>query len=121
MPAPHLPIVDFLDADAPSAFVASLHHTGFAVLKNHPLDQTLVDGIYTEWLGFFHSDAKHSYPFKPDTHDGYFSTAVSETAKNHSKKDVKEFFHIYPWGQYPAQVTRSRAPCALRRMATSTC
>ena len=105
MPAPHLPIVDFLDADAPSAFVASLHHTGFAVLKNHPLDQTLVDGIYTEWLGFFHSDAKHSYPFKPDTHDGYFSTAVSETAKNHSKKDVKEFFHIYPWGQYPAQVS----------------
>ena len=30
---------------------------------------------------------------------------MSETAKNHSKKDVKEFFHIYPWGQYPAQVS----------------
>ena len=105
MPAPHLPIVDFLDADAPRAFVASLHQTGFAVLKNHPRDQALVDGIYAEWLGFFHSDAKNSYPFKPDTHDGYFSTAVSETAKNHSKKDVKEFFHIYPWGQYPAQVS----------------
>jgi len=105
MPAPHLPIVDFLDVDAPRAFVDSLHHTGFAVLKNHPLDQSLVDGIYAEWLDFFHSPAKYDYPFKPETHDGYFSTAVSETAKNHSKKDVKEFFHIYPWGQYPAQVS----------------
>ena len=102
---PHLPIVDFADADAPRAFVASLHHTGFAVLKNHPLEQALVDGIYAEWLDFFHSAAKFDYPFNTQTHDGYFSTAVSETAKNHSKKDVKEFFHIYPWGQYPTQVS----------------
>ncbi len=56
--------------------------------------------------GFFPQRQRStSYPFKPETHDGYFSTAVSETAKNHSKKDVKEFFHIYPWGQYPAQVS----------------
>ena len=25
-------------------------------------------------------------------------------AKNHTKKDIKEYFHIYPWGQIPNQL-----------------
>jgi isopenicillin N synthase-like dioxygenase len=82
-----------------------LHTTGFGVLKNHPLQQSLVEGIYAEWLAFFQSDAKAQYAQDPVKFDGYFSPAVSETAKNHTKKDVKEFFHIYPWGRYPAEVS----------------
>lgn len=99
------PIVDFTHADAPVQFCESLHRTGFGVLKNHPLKQSLVSGIYDEWLGFFSTDAKNQYPWNPDTLDGYFSPAVSETAKGNTVKDLKEFFHIYPWGRYPAQVS----------------
>ena len=101
----HLPIVDFTSPSAPQDFCNSLHETGFGVLKNHPLDQALVQGIYDEWLAFFHSDAKHRYPHDPAKHDGYFPPSVSETAKNNTKKDVKEFFHLYPWGRYPAEVS----------------
>ncbi|HCX80525.1 MAG: 2OG-Fe(II) oxygenase [Curvibacter sp. RIFCSPHIGHO2_12_FULL_63_18] len=101
----HLPVVDFTSPTAPEEFCKSLHETGFGVLKNHPLKQDLVEGIYAEWLGFFQSEAKNQYPNDPAKHDGYFSPSVSETAKNNTKKDLKEFFHIYPWGRYPAEVS----------------
>jgi isopenicillin N synthase-like dioxygenase len=99
------PIVDFTGPNAPAEFCESLHRTGFGVLKNHPLKQELVSGIYDEWLQFFSSEAKRQYPWDADKLDGYFSTAVSETAKGNTVKDLKEFFHIYPWGRYPAEVS----------------
>lgn len=101
----HLPVVDFTSPTAPQEFCKSLHETGFGVLKNHPLDQNLVEGIYAEWLAFFKTEAKHKYPTDPATHDGYFSPNVSETAKNFTKKDLKEFYHIYPKGRYPSEVS----------------
>jgi isopenicillin N synthase-like dioxygenase len=101
----HLPVVDFTSPTAPQEFCKSLHETGFGVLKSHPLSQALVESIYAEWLGFFKSEAKRQYPNDPDKHDGYFSPSVSETAKNNTKKDLKEFYHIYPWGRYPAEVS----------------
>ena len=100
-----LPIIDFQSPNAPAEFCRSLHETGFAVLKNHPLDQSLVEHIYREWLAFFLSSAKEKYSQDAVQFDGYFSTRVSETAKNHRHKDVKEFFHIYPWGRYPDEVS----------------
>jgi isopenicillin N synthase-like dioxygenase len=101
----HLPIVDYCSPTASEDFCQSLHETGFGVLRNHPLEQSLVECIYAEWLAFFQTEAKHHYPQNPATHDGYFSPAVSETAKNHTHRDLKEFFHIYPWGRYPAEVS----------------
>jgi isopenicillin N synthase-like dioxygenase len=101
----HLPIVDFQSPSAPAAFCKSLHDTGFGVLKNHPLSQGLVQGIYEEWHAFFNTDAKRQYPYSQDTLDGYFAPEVSETAKGNDKRDLKEFFHIYPWGRYPAEVS----------------
>lgn len=101
----HLPVVDFLSPDAPAAFCRSLHETGFGVLKNHPLDQRQVEDIYAEWLAFFQSNAKEKYAQDPVKFDGYFSPQVSEIAKNHRQRDVKEFFHIYPWGRYPSEVS----------------
>lgn len=98
-------VVDFRSPDAPEAFTRSLRHTGFAVLVNHPLPQQLVQEIYDEWLAFFDSDAKHAYRFSDGTQDGYFGPEVSETAKGCSVRDLKEFFHVYPWGQYPAEVS----------------
>ena len=98
-------VVDFQAADAPEAFTRSLRHTGFAVLVNHPLPQGLVQQVYDEWLAFFDSDAKYRYPFSPDDQDGWFGPDVSETAKGNTVKDLKEFFHVYPWGQYPTEVS----------------
>ncbi|WP_343771834.1 2OG-Fe(II) oxygenase family protein, partial [Marinomonas arenicola] len=39
--------------------------------------------------------------YNKGTQDGYFPPDVSETAKGHTKKDIKEYFHYYPWGQCP--------------------
>jgi isopenicillin N synthase-like dioxygenase len=100
-----LAVVDYKSPTAAKDFTNNLRDTGFGVLKNHPLDQHLVEGIYAEWLGFFHTQAKNSYPQDPVKLDGYFSPAVSETAKNNDKRDLKEFFHFYPWGRYPAEVS----------------
>ncbi len=105
LPATHLPIVDYQHPNAAKDFCKSLHETGFGVLNNHPLEQNLVEGIYSEWLDFFATDAKNAYPQDPVKLDGYFSPSVSETAKNHAQRDLKEFFHIFPWGRYPAEVS----------------
>lgn len=98
-------VVDYRSPRAAADFTRSLRHTGFAVLTNHPLDAALVQEVYEDWLAFFATDAKYKYAFSPDRQDGYFSAAVSETAKGNDTKDIKEFFHVYPWGQYPSEVT----------------
>ena len=100
-----LPIVDFTAPDAPAQFCESLHRTGFGVLKNHPLQSSLVHGIYAEWLAFFQSGDTKTYAWDPIKLDGHFSTAVSETAKGNEIKDFKEFFHLFPWGRYPIEVS----------------
>jgi len=94
-------VVDYRAPDAAERFTRSLHETGFGVLKNHPIPQELVERIYATWLDFFNSDAKHDYAFSKEKQDGYFSTAISETAKGFTQKDIKEYFHIYPWGRIP--------------------
>jgi isopenicillin N synthase-like dioxygenase len=97
-------VVDYTAPDAAEKFVKSLHETGFGVLINHPVKQSLVESIYKNWQAFFLTEEKHSLAFDPIKQDGYFSTEISETAKGHSKKDIKEYFHIYPWGRIPAQL-----------------
>jgi len=97
-------VVDYRAADAAEQFTRSLHETGFGVLINHPLQQSLVEKIYADWLDFFDSPAKHDFAFDPQRQDGYFSPEISETAKGASVKDIKEYFHIYPWGRVPPQL-----------------
>ncbi|OAN11423.1 2OG-Fe(II) oxygenase [Photobacterium jeanii] len=96
-----LEAVDYTAENAEQLFVESLRNTGFGVLKNHPIQQKLVNAIYENWYAFFNSDDKMDFRFNVETQDGLFPTDVSETAKGHSKKDIKEFFHYYPWGQCP--------------------
>lgn len=95
-------VVDYCAADAAEQFTRSLHETGFGVLVNHPLRQALVEKIYADWLAFFDGPEKQQYAFSKETQDGYFSTEISETAKGFTQKDIKEYFHIYPWGRIPA-------------------
>jgi isopenicillin N synthase-like dioxygenase len=94
-------VVDYRAQDAAERFTRSLHETGFGVLKNHPIPQALVEGIYASWLDFFNGQSKHEYAFSRETQDGYFSTAISETAKGATQKDLKEYFHVYHWGRIP--------------------
>ncbi|MFN7695000.1 MAG: 2OG-Fe(II) oxygenase family protein [Burkholderiales bacterium] len=97
-------VVDYRDPDAALKFTQSLHETGFGVLKNHPIKQELVERIYATWLDFFNSEDKTNYAFSKETQDGWFSTAISETAKGAALKDIKEYFHVYPWGRIPPQL-----------------
>lgn len=94
-------VVDYRAADAAEQFTRSLHETGFGVLVNHPIEQARVEKIYADWLSFFNSDEKHEFAFSKATQDGYFSTEISETAKGAALKDIKEYFHYYPWGRVP--------------------
>ncbi|QYJ83931.1 isopenicillin N synthase family dioxygenase [Shewanella aegiceratis] len=96
-----LETIDYRAQDSAQRFVESLRETGFGVLSNHPIDKALVDTIYEEWQAFFNSNEKHDYLFKPETHDGFFPADVSETAKGHTVKDIKEYYHVYPWGRIP--------------------
>ncbi len=93
--------IDYLAKDAEKQFVESLHQIGFGVLRNHPIDQNLVETIYKEWHKFFSSEEKYDFKFNVDTQDGFFPSEISETAKGHSVKDIKEYYHVYPWGKIP--------------------
>ena len=92
--------VDFLSENAPKNFVRSLKDTGFAIIKNHPISKSLLKKVYSDWTDFFNSKNKQDYLFHKKNQDGYFPYQ-SENAKGYQSKDLKEFFHIYPWGRYP--------------------
>ena len=59
--------IDYRAPDAGHEFVRSLHETGFAVIRRHPLPRDLLDSIYVDWHAFFQSDKKFQYQFDPDT------------------------------------------------------
>lgn len=99
-----LETVDYLADNAAEQFVTSLKETGFGVLKNHPIPKELVESIYENWYQFFSSERKNEFRFNPETQDGYFPPSVSEIAKGHTVKDIKEYFHVYPWGQIPEEL-----------------
>ncbi|MFA3793063.1 2OG-Fe(II) oxygenase family protein [Aliiglaciecola sp. SL4] len=104
-----LEAVDYSKPGADKLFVESLHKTGFGVLKNHPISQSSVSSIYQNWQAWFDSENKQNFLFDKETQDGFFPTSVSETAKGFKKKDIKEYFHYYPWGKCPAQLKQEAA------------
>ncbi|MFT2091809.1 2OG-Fe(II) oxygenase family protein [Paraglaciecola sp. 2405UD69-4] len=101
--------VDYQAPNADKLFVESLHKTGFGVLKNHPISQERVTSIYKNWQVFFNSEEKNEFLYNRETHDGFFPTSVSETAKGFKKKDIKEYFHFYPWGRCPESLKQEIA------------
>lgn len=101
----HIATIDYSASNAGQLFAQSLHDTGFAVIVNHPLDWPLIQSIYTEWLAFFKSDAKNQYRVRPEQKGGFFPTDLSETAKGETVKDLKEFFHIFPSGVFPHELS----------------
>jgi isopenicillin N synthase-like dioxygenase len=98
-------VVDYLATDAPKEFTRSLRDTGFAVVVNHPLPWDLVEEIYAEWSAFFDSPEVLNYVVDPSAQEGYFPPNMSETAKGGAVRDLKEFFHVYPWSVFPSEVS----------------
>lgn len=96
-------VVDFLSETAAADFTASLKDTGFAVLRNHPVPEALIEGTYKDWREFFEGDTKRKYLFSKDKQDGYFPFGT-ENAKDAPLKDLKEFYHIYTWGRFPKEL-----------------
>ncbi len=92
--------VNYTATDAGERLARSLRETGFAVLANHPIRADRIDEAYALWGGFFASDSKLNYLRDYEKQDGYFPFK-SEHAKDAQKKDLKEFYHVYPWGRVP--------------------
>ncbi|MBX2837994.1 MAG: isopenicillin N synthase family oxygenase [Gammaproteobacteria bacterium] len=99
-----LDAVDYDSSTADVDFVQSLRDTGFGVLRNHPIAEQTVHDIYQNWLTFFEGDEKNNYLFDAEKFDGFFPTTLAETAKGHTVRDIKEYFHYYPWGRCPTQL-----------------
>jgi isopenicillin N synthase-like dioxygenase len=97
--------VSFRGAGAGREFAESLRETGFAVVADHPIPVPLIRDAFAEWADFFASEGKHRYLFDRARQFGYFPFRT-ENAKDSSKKDLKEFYHHYPFAELPESVRR---------------
>lgn len=95
--------VDYRSENAGRNLVESLHQTGFAVLANSPITAQRIAEFYQGWADFFAHETKYEWTFEQHKQDGYFPFR-SENAKDSPVKDLKEFFHVYPWGRVPLEL-----------------
>ncbi len=95
--------VDYRNPEAPAQFAESLKRTGFAVIRNHPLPQSLIGDVFNDWKNYFASSDKMNDRFDPKTQAGYFPFK-SENAKDSKIKDLKEFYHLFTETPVPASV-----------------
>ena len=93
--------VSYRSPSAAREFTDSLHHTGFAVLTDHPVSPQLIQEVFSDWKKFFATEEKHRYTFDPKKQAGYFPFKT-ENAKGSKLKDLKEFFHLFAWNELPA-------------------
>lgn len=101
----HVQSVDFKSPSASKQFKESICKTGFAVVSNHPISHDLIFKTFEEWKNFYASNEKLDYVFDPKEQAGYFPFR-SENAKDAAFKDLKEFYHYYPWWRNPASITK---------------
>ena len=100
-------VVDYRDPDAPAKFTESLRTTGFGVLKNHPIPQSLVEEIYREWLGFFDTEAKHRYAFSRRRRTAS-SPPPSPRRPRATRSRTSRSSSTLPVGPLPAEVATRR-------------
>ena len=96
--------IKYTDHAADKQFEHSIKHSGFAVINDHPIESDLIDEVYEDWKNYFSSEEKTKYMFDEVKQDGYFPLG-SENAKGYKTKDLKEFYHIYPWGRFPNELS----------------
>jgi isopenicillin N synthase-like dioxygenase len=98
--------IDYLSSNAQEQLDLSFRKTGFAVLKNHPIDAKLIEAAYRDWMEFFQSTSKLNYLYDNERQEGYFPFRI-ENAKDSKIKDLKEFFHIFPETTLPLGISDS--------------
>ena len=54
---------------------------------------------------FFEDKSKFDYLYDEKTHAGFFPMDVSEVAQGYKEKDIKEYFHFYPWAKSPQNIS----------------
>ena len=74
------------------------------MVSDHSIEPQLIEQSFSEWQRFFASEEKQLYRFDPVKQSGYFPFRT-ENAKDYSKKDLKEFYHHYPWDRFPERVS----------------
>ncbi len=100
----HVHSVDFKSQTAAKDFKESICNTGFAVVANHPIAHDLIFKTFDEWKSFFAGNEKFDYKFQEKEQAGYFPFR-SENAKDAAFKDLKEFYHYYPWWTHPKSIS----------------
>lgn len=93
--------IDYLSSSFYQDLYRSLKETGFAVVKNGPVNPDIVQLAYEEWKAFFATEEKHGYLH--ENQHGYFPFK-SENAKDQTVADAKEFFHLYPGDRLPGVI-----------------
>lgn len=96
--------IDFHAHDAHQQFLHSLKETGFAVLSNHPLDNTLLKSVHDEWREFYNQGLQKKYPWINKTQEGYAPFRM-ENAKDNPHQNLMEFYNVFPWGIYPDETS----------------
>ena len=97
--------VSYKAEKAPETLTRSLHETGFAILEDHPISSEQVQSVYKNWGAFFANESKNQYLRDMEKQDGYFPFR-SENAKGVDIKDLKEFYHVFPWGRVPPELEK---------------
>ncbi len=95
--------VSYNDPDAGRQFAKSLHETGFAILKDHPIGEDQIGRMYAVWADYFGTEDRLNDAVKPGEVHGYYGFK-SENAKGSAHKDLKEFYHVYQSKPVPALV-----------------
>jgi isopenicillin N synthase-like dioxygenase len=67
----HVLTVDYTQANASEVLANSIKETGFAVLRNHPINFQLIKEIYIEWEDFFNSKSRFEYLYDKEKQEGY--------------------------------------------------
>ena len=110
---PSVDLGDFLsdDINKRNDFIENIgkayEDIGFVALKGHFLDKDLVDELYNQVRDFFSlpDETKSKYEIQGLAGQRGYTSFGKEHAKGRTTGDLKEFFHIYPWGRYPGEVS----------------
>ena len=86
--------VDYTAEDAAQQLAKSIRETGFAIIKNHPIDPTLIRDVQKDWEAFYALplSEKNKWLHTVENPFGYFPYKL-EVAKGHNVANLMEFFH----------------------------
>lgn len=93
---PVLSMAGMNKSDFAQAFGASFQHFGFALVRDHGMDQELVDRGWALARQFFAlpEEAKRRYDAKYNGGQRGYTAFGTEIAKGASENDLKEFWHV---------------------------